>query len=214
MPTDNNLPEKLPEPWLNQLREAVKQDTKKVLWLTLLGSSVVASVVTAGANFVLELIKQSNSAQVKRYEVCLDMKKEDLKELRVVYSAVADKFREFETDFSDCIATCEEVLPDNRQTPRDASEALVKVANDLIALESASSDTRVSVDVRTSLAGIIEPTIKQIYATVDNEREIAKVSEIPKFLKWADSEKTRIAQVKTQLETARRGLKIEPCPAE
>jgi len=46
MPLNNGLPEKIPEGWLKQIREAAKQDNRKAFLWTLLGSSVVAAVVT------------------------------------------------------------------------------------------------------------------------------------------------------------------------
>lgn len=212
MPSDDNLPEKLPEAWLNQLKDALKQDTRKLLFLTLLGSSVVAAIVTAGANYVLEVKKLNNAAQVEKYKICLDLRREDLKESRAAYSTIAEKFRQFEADFSDCLATCQEALPDkNHQTPRDAYEALITVVNDLVVLQSSAVDTRASAEVRSSLSEIIIPAIEKIHSTVDNVRKRARITELDEFVEWANAETPKIQLTKRQIETAGKTLKLESC---
>lgn len=217
MGSDSNLPPELPETWLNQLKDVLKKSTRTTLLLTLLGSSAVAAIVTAGSNFVLKIIELRNNVEIENYKVCLAGQKQELTDLRDLYSPVLKKYREFEADFSNCIETCKDAYSnlEARQTPHDAYETLIKVSNDLAELQTAADDeTGIAPELRTSLKQIIDPLILKIFATLDNDRKVAKVNKLPEFVKSAETDQPKIVQMKVQLQNAFRSLKPSPCPTK
>lgn len=214
MTDPNTLPDKIPETWLAQLREVVKQDARKALVWTILGSSVVAAVVTAGANLYLESVKAGNAAEIEKYKACLDSKKEDLKESRVLYSTLSEHFRTFEGDFEDCIATCEAALkhPADRKVMRFAYDSLTDLPKRLVEIQVASRDERISDEVRQSLNGINEEASPKLMEVTNYDQKIPHMSRLPELVKlYKESLKPQITGTKNQIRTAVGSLKIEPC---
>ncbi|MDX6612554.1 MAG: hypothetical protein QOD75_1740 [Blastocatellia bacterium] len=164
---------------------------------------------------ILETMKLNNTAEIEKYKACLDLRREEVKELRTVYSTVAQKLRQFEKDFDNCLTTCEDASDTRkkkRQSPRDAYDALIAAAKGLAEIQALARDTRVSADLRSSLLDMNERVIRNISATLDNDRQLAKIDKLPEFVASGRTDlQPKIVQIKVQMETATKSLKAESC---
>lgn len=214
MPSPDNLPNQLPEGWVNQLKDAVKVDTRKTLLFTVVGSSVVAAFVTAGANFFLEVLKLQNNAAIENYKICLDRAKEDAKERRALYATLAEKFSRFEADFDSCVATCDDAADlksKGRQTPAQAYEALSRVVQDLVELAAQERVQGLSVAVVEKLHANNDTTIKMVAGVMDNDRNVAKIMALPNFVNLAKAHQPEIVRTKQLIDAEMRSVGAVPC---
>ena len=75
------LPATLPDPWLEEIKAAVKQSWGRLILTTVLGRSVIGSFVTFGGNYLLETKKANWEMEKKGHEEALQTTKRVFDEL-------------------------------------------------------------------------------------------------------------------------------------
>lgn len=208
------LPPKLPDPWLAQIRDAVRQDSRKTLLLTVLGSSVVAALITGGLNWGLEWYKTRTSANVEKYKACLDIQKENLREKRAIYTKLAEKYMHFKVAVDNTVATCETAANqrNNTQLLRFAYGSLDGVSEQLAEIQAATQDPSIDQQLRSELTKINDVVGPLVAKASDDNHRVARLEVLPELVQsYKQSLQPQINQTGNQLQSVMTTLKPDPC---
>jgi hypothetical protein len=119
LPAGLKLPDRMPDEWLNQIQTTVKKDKWKAFWAALLGSSVIAAVITGFLNyriesyksqvlFGLEKFKQELAVTTEQERIRLQNRNDELSQKRTAHGDLLSKFRQFDVALREYIKACRE----------------------------------------------------------------------------------------------------------
>jgi len=204
-PDERELPPRMPDEWVTQLRGALKEDSKKLIGVVLLGSSVVAAVVSAIAGLGLEFYKAHNQRKVEEYKVQLDMNKTQLNEVRALYAVLADKVRKFEKELDDSVGTCQLAIKNNykQQFVDYAKASFDSVSESMEGLREATMDPRIDAEIVRKIDAMrdaLAPKLASVDAPAQNMAELVSLSE--------SKLKPALIDVKQRIQNAARSLKL------
>src|SRR5215213_2178250 len=94
-PRETGIPADLPEKWLTQIKDALKQDNRRIFWTTVAGSSVIAALLGVIANFALESYKARLNHGLETHKVELQQQNKVRNETYEAYSALLLQLEQF-----------------------------------------------------------------------------------------------------------------------
>ena len=183
------LPPTLPESWLEQIKKAVKESWVKIILTTILGSSVIASLISLAGDYWMETRK-----------VKLEVAKQEHAETIAAYANLGKQVEEFQGDLESAVLTFEYAV------------------NNKFAVKGSKSDFNKNVDnsIKTVAVKIVELRKASMSVRIDdsikeNTRKI--LAELPQYLAECQSDKSALPKVielfKSSLATALENLKVE-----
>src|SRR6185312_6213320 len=84
-PTPAILPDKMPDAWVDQLKNVVTGEKPK-LWIILLGSSLIASAITSAVSVFTAVMNIKASERVEQMKAQLELQKEIFRTRETAYS--------------------------------------------------------------------------------------------------------------------------------
>jgi hypothetical protein len=208
------LPDDIPPSWITQLKKELKPYAITTLIVALLGSSVIAAVFTEIGNVYLESTKAKYAADVERYKACLDINKENLRAKRALYSTLAEKYRQLQVDFDDCISTCQAAIahPKDHTMLKYAYDSLDGVTKRLVETQASARDVQIDQELRgklTTLNDLLGPKLSDVS---DDAKKTPRVEKLPDFVRTCqDTIRPQVDDTNNQIQLAIKSLKIEPC---
>src|ERR1700738_996257 len=113
----SRLPPKLPEEWLRQIQQASKAEAKKLFWITIigtiLGSSVIASLIGVAASFGVE-----------NYKARIEIRKERVQETQKPFKTLADSLRRLHNELGNAAANLAVANPEGQEITGYAQQSL------------------------------------------------------------------------------------------
>jgi hypothetical protein len=186
----SQIPTTLPANWLEEIKAAVKQSWGKVVLTTILGSSVVGSLVSFGGNYWLESRKANWEMQKKGREEAVE-----------AYGNLGKQVEELQADLASAVLTFEYAVKSGAAVKGSKHEFIKNVDNSILIVASKIADVKGACrNVR-----IDDASIKQNTANA--------VDELPAYLSESQSDKSALQKVinlfRSKLNPALDKLKAE-----
>jgi hypothetical protein len=174
------LPAEFPAGWLNQIREAVRQDNRRAFWITLLSSTVVAALLTVIANFGLETYKASLNSDIEQKKADQQLRNEQLKEKRVVYTRLAQDFRDFQVELKTCQVSCKLALNSrgNGALRAIAQQQCGAVSDKMSDIFDSKLDPLIDGEISDEIDQIFDPLGNQLSEELDDSSKIERLSNL------------------------------------
>jgi hypothetical protein len=103
----------LPPDLVSQLRIALREENKKLILPTILGSTRLATVITVVSNFWVESYKIRAQTDLIRLETTLQLKKQEVADRKEAYSKLHNDFTSVQNSLFTLVKVCE----DNMKNP-------------------------------------------------------------------------------------------------
>src|SRR6266404_3943509 len=197
---EKGLSSSIPEEWLKQLREVLKQDNKKAFVVTVLSSSVIAALLSVIANFGLESYKAHLSASIEEQKADYQLKNDQLKEKRQMYAKLTSDFRQFEVDLKTCSIACKLAMK-NRTNISLVDLALHQcdvLSDQMKEVTNAKTDPLIDEAIVDRIDRILDPLGFKLSIAMQDS---GKISELVSLL---DQTQQSLAEVKKQILVAAR----------
>jgi len=142
-----DLPPQLPAPWLDQIKEASKAGAKTSAWALIAGSSVLAALIGAGANFLLESRRAS-----------VELEKARVAQVRQTLKSLSADIGKIDQALDLLVATGKVALqdPTNKKLSFYTAKSIGQVGDLMGELFSHAQDTAIDQDLRRELNDILD----------------------------------------------------------
>lgn len=194
----------LSEDWIKELRETLKNDNRKVLLSTILGSSVLAALIGAGASIGLERLRFSSSANLEDYKAAVQIRTSQLIEARAAYSTLGDKLTQIGLDLDFLVRLWRYEIKGaaNQSFSKDADayfDQLTDHMNELYTL--INNDTKTDPNVRQRIRDAINNLSVRLNEVQKNTRMISGFVAI-----YEEKTKKEIVDIKMDIEEKKKSL--------
>lgn len=200
--THSQLPATLPEGWLKEIKAAVKESWAKIILTTVFGSSVIASLVSFGGNYLLETEKAN-----------LELAKKGREEVLAAYGHLGKQVEELQYDLASAVLTFDYAVKSGAAVKGSKHEFVTHVDNSILIVSRKIAD----VNEASNRVQIDDPSIKQ-----NTEKALEY---LPDYLAESQSDKSALPKVinlfrgklkkdldelKIQIEVKRNSLRAVP----
>ena len=199
--THSQLPATLPVGWLEEIKAAVKESWSKIILTTILGSSVIASLISFGGNYWLETSKAN-----------LELTKKGREEVLHAYGHLGKQVEELQSDLASAVLTFDYAIKSGAAVEGSKHEFIKNVDNSIITVSSKIAD----VNEASNNVQIDDPSIKRStekaldYLPEYLAESQSDKSALPKVINLFRSRlKAELDELKVQIEKKRNSIRLE-----
>jgi hypothetical protein len=199
------LPPDVPEKWLIQLKETVKQDNKKIFWTTVASSTVIAALLGVIANFSLESYKARLNSNLEKYKVELQQQNRIRNETYEAYSALSLQLNRFSERLDDYVGVCKVAAdhPEEKQFAEWARQAWGSLTDQIGDVTRAKNNNHVDRVIAQEADKLTGPVIKNL-----NEVQESPYRN-PYLINRHEDLKRTISELQNRVEELKKSLALQ-----
>ena len=197
--TDSQFPAKLPDSWIKEIKAAVKESGGKILLTTLLGSSVIASVVSFAGSYWLETRKAD-----------FELSKKGREERLEAYGHLGKQVEVLQADLASAVLTFEYAVKTGAAVKGSKHDFIKNVDNSIVTVSLKIADVNEAYhNVKIDDSSIKQNTEKALEGLPQYLAEAqTDKSALPKVINlFRNSLKTQLERLKVQIETKRNAIR-------
>lgn len=199
--THSQLPATLPDGWLEQIKAAVKESRGKIILTMVLGSSVIASLVSFAGSYWVETRKAN-----------LELTKKGREEALEAYGYLGKQVEVLQSDLASAVVTFEYAVKSGAAVKGSKHEFIKNVDNSILTVSSKIADVNeASKNVQIDDASIKQKTEKALEHLPGYLAESqTDKSALPKVINLFRSKlKTELDELKLEIEKKRNSIRLE-----
>lgn len=151
-----NLPDQMPEKWLTQIKEKLRDSAGKIILTAILGSSLLSTVFTSFANWYIENHKSQ-----------LVVKLDQVKEKLNTYKLLAESIAELEKNARSSQILLVAATKNPSQTER-SKEAVISLANQIAVVQDRKNKIDISKETQQLVLDTLDPLGTRIQSSQTN----------------------------------------------
>ena len=201
---ETTLPPDLPEKWLIQIKDALKQDNKRIFWTTVAGSSVIAALLGVIANFALESYKARLNHRLETHKVELQQQNKVRNETYEAYSAVSLQLERFSERLDDYVGVCKIAAehPEEKKFSEWAQQAWGSLADQIGDLTQAKNHNKVDKVIAQEADKITGPIMKNLNEVQESP------DKNPTLVQKHGEIKSAISELQNRIEDLKKNLTL------
>lgn len=197
----SQLPATLPDGWLEQIKAAVKESRGKIILTMVLGSSVIASLVSFAGSYWVETRKAN-----------LELTKKGREEALEAYGYLGKQVEVLQSNLASAVVTFEYAVKSGAAVKGSKHEFIKNVDNSILTVSSKIADVNeASKNVQIDDASIKQKTEKALEHLPGYLAESqTDKSALPKVINLFRSKlKTELDELKLEIEKKRNSIRLE-----
>ena len=182
----SSLPGQLPPEWLTQIKEAVKGSRLALILTTILGSSVISGILTAGLDYwILEPRRLQLSSQQRLQDARID-----------AHTKLAEQLHGFNQALNNSVLTCKIALEQahDKELANYARQNLSQLSDRMISLGSAINQ-KIDADISNELKVALDRVGKALEKAQQSPKAFATLIDL-----YEQSIKTELETLLTKVE--------------